>query len=131
METALGEVIYTYTREQALADGTLIDVSTVASEAGFCCSVALTAAAWGDCVAWAEADSQWQGYQDEIGRLWDVLLMASRAAKGLVGERLQFELYRVPRGGRCHSPRPTRLTMIIGPGDQGEAVITLMQPDED
>lgn len=131
MEAIFGEVIYSYTRTQALEDGVLIDVSSIANEVGFTCPMAMTAAAWADCVAWTDVDSQRQGYQDEGGRLWDVILMANRAARVGQGGRMQFELYRVPRGGRNHAPRRTRLAMTIGPGDQGEAVITLMLPSED
>ncbi len=80
MQAHFGAVIYAYSRAQALADGTLNDVSEVAREAGFACPVALTSAAWCDCVAWSQADSQRQGYQDEAGRLWDVLWLASPPA---------------------------------------------------
>ena len=47
-----GEVIYAYTRAEAIADGVLIDVTETAKEVGFRLPVALTAAAWADCVAW-------------------------------------------------------------------------------
>lgn len=131
MESEFGAVIYGYGRARALADGTLIDVSSVASEAGFSCPVAITASAWADCVAWSGADSRRQCHQDELGRLWDVVWMASRATRTAQGNRVIFELYCVPRGGRGQAARRTRLVMSIGPGDQGEAVITLMLPDED
>jgi hypothetical protein len=36
------EIIYSYTRKQAIADGVLIDVTELAKEAGFKCSVAFT-----------------------------------------------------------------------------------------
>jgi len=39
-----GPVIYGYSREQAIADGVLIDVSELAREAGFRILVAVTAA---------------------------------------------------------------------------------------
>ncbi|MDE2205458.1 MAG: hypothetical protein KGK12_02325, partial [Armatimonadetes bacterium] len=41
-------VIYSYTRREALEDGVLIDVSKMAAEAGFRYPVALTAALWAD-----------------------------------------------------------------------------------
>jgi len=52
------DLIHSYTRAEALADGTLIDVSETAREAGFRVPVALTRAAWFDCVAWTAEDSQ-------------------------------------------------------------------------
>lgn len=131
MSEIYGEVIYAYTRQQAIEDGYLVDVSAQAREAGFGCSVALTRAAWEGCVGWSDADSQRQTYQDESGRLWDVLWMAARAAMRGAGDQVQFQLYRVPRGGRGMRARLTSLAMHIGPGDHGEAVITIMVPGED
>lgn len=125
-----GVPISLYTRQQAIADGTLVDVSETALEAGFRFPVALTRAAWVDCVEWTDQDSNRQTYQDEAGRLWDVLWMASRAARRGGSETL-FQLYRVPRGGRGIKPRLTTLKMLCGPGDQGEPVITILLPDED
>ena len=45
-EPFFGDVIFTYTRAQALADGVLIDAGALAQEAGFRLPVAITAAAW-------------------------------------------------------------------------------------
>jgi len=64
-----GEVVSVYTRAQAIADGVLIDVSEMAGEAGFRWPVAITAAAWEDCVAWSDTDNDRQVYQDQSGRL--------------------------------------------------------------
>lgn len=127
-----GEPIHTYTRAQAIADGVLIDVTETAREAGFRLPVALTRAAWADCVEWTDADSLRQTHQDEAGRLWDVLwmtLVCSRIAPGK--SRALVGLHRVPRGGRGTRPRAARLVAQIGPGDDGEPVLTIMQPDED
>ena len=121
-------VICTYTRAQALEDGGLIDVSETAREAGFKVPVALTAAAWGDCVAWDEKDAK--TCQDEAGRLWDVLNMAAMAALcNRQASRVPFSVLRVPRWGA--RPEPAHLVLHIGPGDEGEPVITIMQPGED
>lgn len=80
MAEIFGEAISTYSRRQAIEDGMLVDISEMAAEAGFNCPVAITRAAWSDCVKWTEADSNRQTHQDESGRLWDVLWMASLAA---------------------------------------------------
>lgn len=124
-------IIHTYSRADAIADGVLIDVSSVASEAGFKVPVALTAEVWEDCVAWTHQDSKRQVLQDEAGRLWDVLWMAFVAARGAQGDRVSFQLYRVPRGGRGCRPRLTTLQLHIGPGDQHEPVITISLPGQD
>ena len=125
------EIISSYTRAQAIEDGVLVDVSETAKEAGFVYPVAMTAAAWADCVAWADEDTRRQVQQDEFGRLWDVLWMAKMAARSGGGTEILYTLYRVPRGGKGHKPRLTHLKMICGPGDTLEPVITIMLPDED
>lgn len=132
MAEIFGEPISIYTRAQALEDGALVDVSQVAGEAGFRVPVALTRAVWADCVEWTDTNSRHQTYQDEAGRLWDVLWMAfQRARRARGSDRVGFQLYRVPRGGRGVRPRLVSLDMVIGPGDSGEPVVTIMQPGED
>ena len=92
-----------------------------------------TAAVWADCVVWTEDDSLQQVYQDESGRLWDVVYMASHAIRTRrdSGDRLLFQLYRVPRDGRSSEAVITTLKLIVGPGDAGEPVITILLPQED
>ncbi len=128
-----GEVIFTYNRAQALDDGVLINVTELAREAGFCLPAAITATAWSDCVAWTEADSSDQVHQDQSGRLWDLLFMAHHAIRSSRsgGDRLTFQLYRVPRDGKSTEAAITTLKLIVGPGDQGEPVVTILQLDED
>jgi hypothetical protein len=120
------DLIHVYTRAQALEDGGLIDVTETAKEAGFKIPVAVTAAVWGDCVAW---DRFQTAPQDEPGRLWDVLTMAVHTAKTHPGSRAEYTVLRIPRGGLA--PEPVRLVLHVGPGDEGEAVVTIMQPGED
>ena len=132
-ESIFGEEIFTYTRAQAIEDGVLIDAGALAREAGFKWPVAITSAAWADCVAWSEEDSDKQVHQDQSGRLWDVLFMAShaiRAGSG-TGDRLLFQLYRVPRDGKATEAELVTLKLMVGPGDSGEPVITIMEPHED
>ncbi|MDA8127659.1 MAG: hypothetical protein M0Z73_03010 [Betaproteobacteria bacterium] len=132
MNEIFGEVIYSYTRKQAIEDGQLICVDEVAREVGFRIPVAVTRAVWADCVEWGEADNRRQTYQDEAGRLWDVLWMAMNAARlGAGAQRLVFQLYRVPRGGRGVRLRLVKLVVHIGPGDDGDPVITILLPGED
>lgn len=130
-DTPFGPIISGYSRAQAIADGLLVDVSTMAKEAGFSVPVAMTSAAWADSVEWSEQDSNRQTHQDESGRLWDVLWMSHLAARRAQGGVVAVQFYRVPRGGRGRVPRKTTLHMNIGPGDAAEPVITLMLPGED
>jgi hypothetical protein len=128
-----GEIVSVYTRAQALADGVLVDAGSMAREAGFKWPVAITVAAWEDCVAWTESDSERQTHQDQSGRLWDVLFMAAHAArtKADADPQLLFELHRVPRDGRSLAAELTTLKLVVGPGDHAEPVMTLLLPLED
>lgn len=123
--------IHVYSRSMALKDGVLVDVGETAKEAGFRLPVAMTRAAWEDCVEWSEEDNRRQAYQSPSGRLWDVVYMAAQAARRGQGDRLAFQLYRVPRGGRSVRPRLVTLHLHIGPGDDADPVVTIMLPGED
>ena len=128
-----GDVIYSYSRAQAIDDGVLIDATEMAQETGFKWPVALTAAAWADCVAWSDADNKRQTYQDQSGRLWDVLFMASYAIRTArnADQQLLFDLHCIPRKGRATKSQRLTLKLILGPGDDGQPVITIMLPRED
>ena len=132
-ESFFGNVISTYSRAQAIEDGVLIDPGSMAREAGFKWPVALTADAWAECVVWADDDSRQQVHQDQSGRLWDVLYMASHAIRTSKdsGDRILFQLYRVPRDGQSMEAELITLRLIVGPGDSGEPVITILLPHED
>ena len=127
-----GEVIYAYTRQQMLEDGYLVDVTETAKEAGFTLPVALTRTVWEDCVEWNDTDTKRQTYQDVPGRLWDVVSMASFYARANKDKSsILYQIYRVPRGGRGKKARLITLKLVVGPGDKGEPVVTIMQPNED
>ena len=132
-ESIFGDLIHRYTRTQAIEDGVLVDAGPMAQEAGFKWPVALTSAVWEDCVAWADDDSRKKPCQDQAGRLWDVLYMASHAIRTSKdsGDRVMFQLYRVPRDGHSTEAVLVTLKLIAGPGDQGEPVITILLPEED
>lgn len=132
-ESFFGNVISTYTRAQAIEEDMLVDTGSMANEAGFKWPVALTSAVWADCVAWTDDDSRKQTHQDQSGRLWDVVYMASYAIRTSKdsGDRLLFQVYRVPRDGHSTKAVCTTLKLIIGPGDTGKPVITILLPNED
>jgi hypothetical protein len=128
------DLIHVYSREDALNDGNLVDVSEMAREAGFKYKTALTHNAFADCVEWTDEDNKRKGTcQDVPGRLWDVLYMARVAVQRMSGhsDRVRYQLYRVPREGTGHKARLVTLEAVIGPGDHGEPVITIQQPGED
>jgi len=127
------DLISSYTREQALADGFLVDVSQTSKEAGIRFPVALTRRVFDDCVCWQENDAaQSQFPQDESGRLWDVVWLLRHAMLSApAGESaVTYRISRIPRPG-CGKLKEVRLRALVHPGDCGEPVITVMFPDED
>ena len=123
-----GEVISSYSREQAIEDGVLVDVSTVAQEAGIKFAVAITSTVWGKYVEVPKGVR----CQDETGRLWDILWMFRCTAARFNGDTLLFKLYvRNHNRGRLDRRDLVTLKAVCGPGDDAEPVITLMLPDED
>ena len=122
------EVISRYSRAQAIEDGVLVDVSTVAKEAGIKFPVAMTATVWGQYVEVPEGVT----CQDESGRLWDIVWMFRCAAAKFDGDTLLFKLY-VRNQNRQRLTRQDLVTLkaICGPGDNGEPVVTIMTPEED
>jgi hypothetical protein len=144
MEEVFGEVIATYSRAQAIADGVLVSLNdpsftfrpglNICAEAGIKYPVAMTIAAFAKTVS--ELDTPLPPCQDISGRLWDVLTMFRLAAKR-GGEEIRFPVTVVNWvcvGGK-RIDRTKReaviLKAICGPGDSGEPVITILLPDED
>jgi hypothetical protein len=114
----------------------MVDVSDTAREAGITVPVTLTNEVYEDCVHWTDEDSKRQTYQDESGRLWDVVSMLAfrmriSKARNEKTDTLYYKMIRVPRGGRGRRPREVILKAVIGGGDNGEPVITVMQKDQD
>lgn len=58
-----------------------VDVSEVAYEAGFACSVFVTNEVWDKCVVWTASDTSKQDYQEQDARLWDVLFVSAMRLK--------------------------------------------------
>jgi hypothetical protein len=121
----MSELIYAYTREQAIGDGVLIDVTTTAKETGLRYPAAVTAAVWNEYVAVPDACP----WLDEAGRLWDILWMLRYAiGRGKNASELQFVVL-VQNDER--GAKEVKLKAVCGPGDQGEPVVTIMLPEED
>ncbi len=130
---AFGPVLSVYTRAQAIEDGFLVDVSETAREAGFQIPVAVTRAVWDRLVALPQG---YRGFQDERGRLWDVLWMARHyALRASDSDRVRMcvlvrdvrkDLRDSNRAPRKHFP-----IVAIGAGDGGGPVITIMFPEDD
>ncbi|PLC44520.1 hypothetical protein C0Q88_07525 [Ralstonia pickettii] len=127
--------VYRYTRAMAIADGVLVDVTPDAKNLGFVFPVAISQAAYGAVVAWTEEDSKRKPNlgQSDAGRLHDVLFMLHAAiVTAQVTDTLMFYVLAVPRDqSRQTDPVRHKLKAVVGPGDNGEGVITIMLPDED
>ena len=60
-------VISRYTRAEAIGDGTLIDISQATRENGILIPSAMTAAAYEECVAWTDDDSEARPGEGQTG----------------------------------------------------------------
>ena len=123
---APADLIFAYTRSQALADGVLVDVSGMAVEAGIRFPVAVTAALWSDYIQVPNDDAL--HCQSIEGRLWDTLTLFRTVARNTGGDQLFFRVSYVMAGRKMVTPV---LKAVCGPGDSGEPVITIMKQDED
>ena len=136
-ESMFGEPVYAYSRAQAIEDGILVDVTSVASEAGFTWPTAMTRAVY---ERYVEVPPELKGQQDIQGRLWDIMRMLwvnVRTGK-ISGDRGEFKLLvRFPASTEWQSNekahpaergglRLVTLKSISGPGDHGEPTITVM-----
>jgi hypothetical protein len=132
------EIIDAYTRRQAIEDGVLVDLmqpetKELVENAGIKVPVALTATAFSRCV-WPienEAAEAWlkSQCQDLKGRLWDLLWMFRHFAPGQKSDTVLFEF--TMQDWETKRRQKMTLKAVIGPGDEGEPVITIMLPDDD
>jgi len=123
-----GDVIYSYTRKDALADGVQIDVSEMAREAGLKFPVYLTRAVWENYVRVPDGVRG----QDEKGRLWDIVWMLRMSARRTSGPQMTFKLH-VRNDNRDRTPPLVTLKAVCGPRDIDDpaAAITVLMVDED
>jgi hypothetical protein len=127
-ESPFGEVIYAYTRAQAVADGVQVKVTKTAQEAGIKFPVFLTRTVFDSFVAVPDGVTG----QDEAGRLWDIVWMLRFAIMRSHGhtDRLPVALY--VRNDN-HRAKLVKLIATCGAMDinDPQPAITVMMPDED
>lgn len=121
----MSEVIYAYTRAQAIADGVLIDVTETASEVGLGLPTAVTVAVWEQCIT----NQVWHCCSDEYGRTRSILWLLMQAVEKQQGPFEVEFVVPVRRSDRRVVLR--ELKAHCGPGDNGEPVMTVMLPNED
>ena len=133
-ESMFGPVIHSYSRAEAIDDGVLVEIPESASQAaGFKVPIAMTATAWGVTVGFgtdlAELLAKATGVL--LAAMLEYRMSAHRAKLGLaepVGDRLAFAYDAEREDGGVDI---VQLVLVIGPGDAGEPVGTVMLPGED
>lgn len=115
-DSIFGDVIYAYTRAQAVQDGVLVDLTQHSSiRRMWKYHVACTSTVW--------------AIIENCGHVNDVacLLMSSAAQEAARKTNSQDMMtFRVNLGAKFYT-----LKLHFGPGDRGEPVLTFMLPEED
>lgn len=120
-------VVYAYSRSQAIADGVLVDVTDAARAVGFRVHTVVTDHLFNDYVV-PRPGLEGEGQSLE-GRLHDLLLLALVAAKRSKGtDRVNFKVSFLMEAGKSET---LDALAHIGPGDEGEPVLTLMLPEDE
>ena len=123
------DVLFCYTRTEAIEDGVLIDVSESATEIGFLLPVAITQALWEDINNIPEESGQ-----DVQGRLWDILWMGLAHVRRGTQEGILFYRLILPLGSltkKGQNPKALYQVKLVISFEEGKRVITLMKPNED
>ena len=121
MQELFGEVIYSYTREQAIADGVLVDLSgSFPTRRLYKHPIACTSAVW-------EAMES-TGHDNLTGVVFKVLYASINNKTRLIDET--SHIFNVTLDGA--SPRERwNFKVMCHPGDNLEPVLTIMLPEED
>jgi hypothetical protein len=116
-----GELVYSYTRSQAITDGVLVDLTQIpVIRQQWRHPLACTYTVWAIIKEAAEQEGN-----DLNSLLHDVSTMAQVASR-VRGARTDTVRFRVILGRRHQA-----LKIHVGPGDTPKPVLTLMLPDED
>ena len=123
-------IVYAYTRAQALADGVLVDVTEEAKQFGYKVPVAVTANLFNLYVRASEGMIA-EGQSTEA-RLRDVLMvLLFRIKQRPRTDRITFNVSFAMGPTQRNISRTVELTAIIGPGDMAEPVLTIMLPEDE
>ena len=128
MAEIFGEVIHTYTRAQAIEDGVLVDLMqdemAAVAKQHYKHPIACTAAVF---EIMQKAVENPRYCNDYAGVLHDMLWMSRCAGRRINESAVMFRVI-IQGAGRS---KYHDFKLVVGPGDQGEPVITIMRPDED
>ena len=120
-------LVYCYSRAQAILDGVLVDVTEQAKAIGFKLSTVVTDHLFH---GYVEVPKGLEGEgQSVTGRLHDLMVLALFAARKAVNtDSVTFKVDFLMAPGRKET---VEVVAHIGPGDHGEPVLTIMLPDGD
>lgn len=126
------ERFYSGSREEAIADGDLIDADNAAADAGFIWPLALTKKVFDECVRWDNEDSEKQILQSEEARLVDLLRVCAYTIRiaDPVENKMTFEIAHIPRDGESTQQSRTRLEIHAHVNDGGRPCLTIGDPRE-
>lgn len=120
-----GACVFSYTREMAIADGVLIDISGITREAGFKVPVAVSEALYNGYLV--PGENLMNAGQSESGRIWDMLMILRFSCRGSSESIVHISVRMLMENGH----EMVKMKSVIGPGDNLEPVITIMLPNED
>ena len=121
------KLIYSYSRKQAIEDGLLLDCTAQAKDSGFTLHTVVTDNLYHGFIA-PPAGLEGEGQSVE-GRLHDVLWMVLDAArKQPNSSRVETDVLFLMAPARQEK---VRVVAVVGPGDEGEPVLTIMLPGDD
>jgi hypothetical protein len=117
------DIIYCYSRHEALEDGVLVDLSSVAREVGINYPVAVTSSVYADCVSLPDVID----LTDENTRAFDLMSAVSLLATHRIEEpEIHFEFWVDDE----EDTRTVPLKVVCHAGDYGEPVLTVMKTEE-
>jgi hypothetical protein len=122
-------VIFSYTRAQAIEDGVLVDLTAWAKETGLRIPVACTSTVWHGYIVPPKGTKELG--QSERGRVHDVLWLlnvAIRADRDAPRDQIRYRVLFLQAPSKTEE---VTLKAHVGPGDDGEPVVTIMRQDED
>lgn len=134
IESIFGEVIHSYSREQAIEDGVLVDFEAIApgmyAQLGIRMGVALTSAVFDSVVSLHPAAQR--AMNDLNGRAWDLAWMSNCAIRSMVRRNMTVGFFKMlaVMPGRSVAKTIT-LKIVLGPDDEGRPCATIMLPNED
>ena len=114
------DLIHSYSRVQALADGVLVDVSPLARLLGFRYPMAVTAGVYAAVTTGVTSEAALQGRMDRMLRALPEAVRQGAADE----DTIEFTVALTPQ-------LSLSLRSSIGPGDTPDPVLTVLLPDED